>query len=44
MKKNRCGRSWKTALWFSKRRWAALFAVHGRVSVHAVVNLRKLLN
>jgi len=28
----------------SKRRWAALFAVHGRVSVHAVVNLRKLLD
>ena len=22
---DRCGRLWKTALWFSKRRWAGLF-------------------
>jgi hypothetical protein len=29
---------------FSKRRWAALSAVLGRVSVHAVVNHGKMLD
>jgi hypothetical protein len=35
---------WKTALWFSKTRWAAVFAVHGVGSVHAVVNSGKMLD
>jgi hypothetical protein len=34
-----CG---KPALWFSKRRWAAVFAVHGRGSVHAVTDSRTM--
>jgi hypothetical protein len=35
---------WKTVLWLSKMRWAAFCAVHGIVSVHAVVNLRMMLD
>jgi hypothetical protein len=35
---------WKTVLWFSKMRWAAFFAVHGIVSVHAAMNLRMMLD
>jgi hypothetical protein len=34
----------ETVLWFPKMRWAAFCAVRRIVSVHAVVDLRKMLD